>query len=138
MTSNLGGEVWYQENHISRDKVQEILQKQFRPEFLNRIDEIIIFHRLSVEDLHQIIEIQLKLMVDRIRDRGLSIQLEPAVIEYLAEVGYDPNFGARPLKRTIQREIMDPLAMKLLTSEIKDGQNIVVKREDDHLIFIVI
>jgi len=77
-------------------------------------------------------------MVDRIRDRGLSIQLEPAVIEYLAEVGYDPNFGARPLKRTIQREIMDPLAMKLLTSEIKDGQNIVVKREDDHLIFIVI
>ncbi|MDO9085637.1 MAG: ATP-dependent chaperone ClpB [Anaerolineaceae bacterium] len=136
MTSNLGGEVWYQEDNISRDKVQEILQKQFRPEFLNRIDEIIIFHRLSVEDLHQIIEIQLKLMVDRIKDRGLSIQLEPEVIDYLAEVGYDPNYGARPLKRTIQREIMDPLAMKLLTSEIKDGQNIVVKRENDHLIFI--
>jgi ATP-dependent Clp protease ATP-binding subunit ClpB len=137
MTSNLGGEVWYQEENITREMVQEILHKQFRPEFLNRIDEIIIFHRLSVEDLVKIIDIQLKLMVDRIKDRGLTVQLEPEAIEYLAEVGYDPNFGARPLKRTIQREIMDPLAMKILTSEIKDGQNIVVKREKDHLIFEV-
>ncbi len=135
MTSNLGGDIWYQQENVSREKVQDLLQASFRPEFLNRIDEIIIFHRLTKEDLHQIIKIQLDLMIDRIKDRGLKIDLDPDAIEYLAEVGYDPDYGARPLKRAIQRELMDPLAMKLLTSEIKDGQNILIKRDHDHLVF---
>jgi ATP-dependent Clp protease ATP-binding subunit ClpB len=135
MTSNLGGDIWYQQENVSREKVQDLLQASFRPEFLNRIDEIIIFHRLTREDLHQIIKIQLDMMIDRIKDRGLKIELAPEAIEYLAEVGYDPDYGARPLKRAIQRELMDPLAMKLLTSEIKDGQDIFIKRDHDHLTF---
>lgn len=135
MTSNLGGQLWYEHENINRDKVQEILKNHFRPEFLNRIDEIIIFHRLSKEDLHQIIEIQLKLLMNRLKERGLSISLNPEVYDYLADVGFDPNFGARPLKRAIQKEIMDPLAMKLLTSEIKDGQDVKVKIENGHLLF---
>jgi len=135
MTSNLGGEIWYQHDIINRDEVQEILQNHFRPEFLNRLDEIIIFHRLSKEDLHQIIKIQLELLMDRLKERGLTIKLEPEVFDYLAEVGYDPNFGARPLKRAIQREIMDPLAMKLLTSEIKDGHSVTISLVDGKLDF---
>ncbi len=135
MTSNLGGGIWYQEESISREKIQEILQNQFRPEFLNRIDEIIVFHRLSKEDLKQIIKIQLGLLTERLKERGLTITLDPQVYEYLSDVGYDPDFGARPLKRAIQREIMDPLAMKLLTSDIKDGQDVTVKLDQGRLVF---
>jgi len=135
MTSNLGGGIWYQAEKVSREKIQEILQSQFRPEFLNRIDEIIIFHRLSKEDLQQIIKIQLGFLTERLKERGLTITLEPEVFEYLADVGYDPDFGARPLKRAIQREIMDPLAMKLLTSQILDGQTIIISKDADHLVF---
>ncbi len=135
MTSNLGGGIWYQAEKVSREKIQEILQSQFRPEFLNRIDEIIVFHRLSKEDLQQIIKIQLGFLTERLKERGLTITLEPEVFEYLADVGYDPDFGARPLKRAIQREIMDPLAMKLLTSQILDGQTIIISKDADHLVF---
>jgi ATP-dependent Clp protease ATP-binding subunit ClpB len=135
MTSNLGGGIWYQEDNISMEKIHEILQNHFRPEFLNRIDEIITFHRLTRDDLKQIIKIQLGILTERLKDRGLTITLQPEVLEYLAEVGYDPDFGARPLKRSIQREIMDPLAMKLLTSEIKDGQEVVVSKDSNNLVF---
>ncbi|MDX9849831.1 MAG: ATP-dependent chaperone ClpB [Anaerolineaceae bacterium] len=135
MTSNLGGGIWYQEESISREKIQEILQNQFRPEFLNRIDEIIVFHRLSKENLKEIIKIQLGLLTERLKERGLTITLDPQVYEYLSDVGYDPDFGARPLKRAIQREIMDPLAMKLLTSDIKDGQDVTVKLDQGRLVF---
>jgi len=135
MTSNLGGGIWYQDENIRPEKVHEILQNHFRPEFLNRIDEIIIFHRLTKEDLKQIINIQLGLLTERLKERGLTIKLQPEVLEYLAEVGYDPDFGARPLKRSIQREIMDPLAMKLLTSEIKDGQEVIVSMDSGNLVF---
>ncbi len=135
MTSNLGGGIWYQEENIRPEKIHEILRNHFRPEFLNRIDEIIIFHRLTKDDLKQIIKIQLGLLTERLKDRGLKITLKPEVLEYLAEVGYDPDFGARPLKRSIQREIMDPLAMKLLTSEIKDGQEVVVSMDSGNLVF---
>ncbi|MBE0686743.1 MAG: hypothetical protein IH585_12200 [Anaerolineaceae bacterium] len=85
--------------------------------------------------MKQIIKIQLGLLTKRLKERGLTIRLEPEVMEYLAEVGYDPDFGARPLKRSIQREIMDPLAMKLLTSEIKDGQEIIISKDSDKLVF---
>lgn len=135
MTSNLGGGIWYQDENISTEKIHEILQNHFRPEFLNRIDEIITFHRLTKEDLKQIIKIQLGLLTERLKQRGLTITLQPEVLEYLAEVGYDPDFGARPLKRSIQREIMDPLAMKLLTSEIKDGQEVIVAMDSGKLTF---
>lgn len=135
MTSNLGGGIWYQDENISLEKVHEILQNHFRPEFLNRIDEIITFHRLTRDDLKQIIKIQLGFLTERLKDRGLTITLQPEVLEYLAEVGYDPEFGARPLKRSIQREIMDPLAMKLLTSEIKGGQEVVVSKDSNNLVF---
>jgi ATP-dependent Clp protease ATP-binding subunit ClpB len=135
MTSNLGGELWYQHDSINRDQIQEILKNHFRPEFLNRLDEIIIFHRLSKENLHEIIKIQVNLLMGRLKERGLTINLEPEVYDYLAAVGYDPNYGARPLKRAIQREIMDPLAMKLLTSEIKDGQDVTVSLKNGVLEF---
>jgi ATP-dependent Clp protease ATP-binding subunit ClpB len=135
MTSNLGGGIWYQDDQVSPEKIREILQNHFRPEFLNRIDEIITFHRLTKDDLKQIIQIQLGLLTERLKERGLTITLQPEVLEYLSEVGYDPDFGARPLKRSIQREIMDPLAMKLLTSDIKDGQVIVVSMDSGNLVF---
>ncbi len=135
MTSNLGGGIWYQDDNISPEKIHEILQNHFRPEFLNRIDEIITFQRLTRDDLKQIIKIQLGFLTERLKERGLTITLEPEVLDYLAEVGYDPDFGARPLKRSIQREIMDPLAMKLLTSEIKDGQEIVISMDNESLVF---
>lgn len=135
MTSNLGGDIWYQQAEVSREKIQEILQQHFRPEFLNRIDEIVVFHRLSEENLKEIIKIQLDLLDKRLEERGLRIQLDDDALEYLVETGYDPDFGARPLKRAIQREIMDPLALKLLSGEISDQQTVMISRGPNGLLF---
>jgi len=122
MTSNLGSDLWTQGERVSAQEVQGVLKAHFRPEFLNRIDEVVVFHSLSRENLVQIVDIQLARVAALLRDRGLGLEVSPAAKEYLAEVGWEPTFGARPLKRAIQRELQDPLAMRLLQGEFHAGQ----------------
>src|SRR6266511_1235789 len=138
MTSNLGSQ-WITEAGLSweniRERVMEAVRLHFRPELLNRIDEVVIFHPLGKDEIAGIVDIQLRLLQQRLADRKLSITLTPAAREYLAVKGYDPQFGARPLKRLIQREVQDVLAMKLLSGEIRDGDAIEVDRAAEGLEF---
>jgi ATP-dependent Clp protease ATP-binding subunit ClpB len=145
MTSNLGSELWMSSvaddgsvREVTREQVNRLLQAHFRPEFLNRVDEIVIFHQLTREDLVQIVDIQLARVAALMAGRGLTLQVEPEARGYLAEVGYDPDYGARPLKRTIQRELQDPLALKVVAGEVGEGDTVRVSRGADGLVFEVI
>ncbi|MHB8159032.1 MAG: hypothetical protein ACYDGS_00770 [Thermoleophilia bacterium] len=111
------------------------MKKHFKPEFLNRVDDIIIFHRLSEEQLREIVDIQVRDMTALLANRNIGINLTDAAKDYLAREGYDPAYGARPLKRLIQKEIQDVLAMKLLTGEFGEGQTVVVDFGDGGLVF---
>jgi len=141
MTSNLGSELWRtQENgsesyRAMRDTLTGILQAHFRPEFLNRIDEIVIFHPLERHHLAEIVAIQLQRVQALLEGRGFHLEVTPEAAEYLAEVGYDPDFGARPLKRAIQRELQDPLALRLLAGDFQPGETIQVRRGEEGLEF---
>jgi ATP-dependent Clp protease ATP-binding subunit ClpB len=135
MTSNLGNTLWEGGRSATRDEVQRVLAAHFRPEFLNRIDEIVIFHALGREHLAEIVDIQLRLAAARLKERGYTLEVSEAAREYLAEVGYDPDFGARPLKRAIQRELQDPLALRLLSGEFPEGSTIRVDRGAEGLEF---
>ncbi|MBX7245968.1 MAG: ATP-dependent chaperone ClpB [Candidatus Sumerlaeaceae bacterium] len=115
--------------------VREELRHHFRPEFLNRIDEIITFHALNREHVEKIISIQLKRVLDRLKDRNISLELSEAAKEFLAEEGYDPAYGARPLKRAIQKEILDPLSLLLLEGKFSDGDRISVGVDGNKLKF---
>ncbi len=133
MTSNLGSELWMstvenksQIKEVSRDQINRLLQAHFRPEFLNRVDEIVIFHPLTREDLTKIVDIQLERVAKLMEQRSLTLEVDPSAREYLADQGYDPDFGARPLKRTIQREVQDPLALKVVSGEITEGDTVRV------------
>jgi ATP-dependent Clp protease ATP-binding subunit ClpB len=140
MTSNIGSQRILQyrgdfEGEVydrMKEAVLDELRKQFRPEFLNRIDELIVFHSLTVEHLKQIVTIQLNGLQRRLADRQITLTLTEAAKEYLVQIGYDPAYGARPLKRTIQRELESPLAHKLLTGEVRDGQTVLVDYDDLH------
>jgi ATP-dependent Clp protease ATP-binding subunit ClpB len=138
MTSNLGTEVWGDEaepQDAAEDKIRELLTQHFRPEFLNRIDEIIIFHRLSKDDLKKIVEIQLQRAAERLIEKGYGLQVTDEAKEYLAQVGYNPIYGARPLKRAIQRELQDPLSLRLLSGDFRAGEIIQVDCGTDGLVF---
>jgi ATP-dependent Clp protease ATP-binding subunit ClpB len=135
MTSNLGNQLWEGGRSVSRDEVTAILQAQFRPEFLNRIDEIVTFHRLEREQLQLIVEIQLRRVADLLAQRGFDLEVSPDAIQFLTEVGYNPDFGARPLKRAIQRELQDPLALKIISGEFLEGEMIRVERGEEGLEF---
>lgn len=135
MTSNLGSQLWEVGRKVTRDEITQVLQAHFRPEFLNRIDEIVVFHHLSREHLADIVDIQLKRMEAMVAERGYHLDVTPAAREYLAEVGYNPDFGARPLKRAIQRELQDPLALRILSGEFSEGDTIRVDRGPDALTF---
>ncbi len=135
MTSNLGSELWLTNRAVERSEVMGVLQRHFRPEFLNRVDEIVVFHSLSREDLQEIVNIQLQHVSHLLEERGYQLEITPEALTYLAEVGFDPNFGARPLKRAIQREVQDPLAMQVLSGEIHPGETIRVERGPDGLEF---
>ncbi|HKE70104.1 MAG TPA: ATP-dependent chaperone ClpB [Nocardioidaceae bacterium] len=128
MTSNLGA-------GASEEQVLAAVRAHFKPEFLNRIDEIVVFHRLSREHIAQIVDIQVAQLATRLADRGLTLELTPAAREHIATVGYDPDFGARPLKRVLQREVADPIALKLLQGDFRDGDTIVVDASPDGLVF---
>jgi len=135
MTSNLGNQLWEGGREVTRDEITGILQAHFRPEFLNRIDEIVVFHPLSREHIGEIVNIQLKRVSELLADRGFALEVSEAAREYLAEVGYDPDFGARPLKRAIQRELQDPLALSILAGELQEGELVRVDRGVEGLTF---
>ncbi len=135
MTSNLGNQLWEGGRRVTRDEIQRVLQGHFRPEFLNRIDEIVVFHPLTREHLAKIVDIQLRHVADLLAQRGFILEVSEAAREYLAEVGYDPDYGARPLKRAIQRELQDPLALQILAGEFREGDIIRVDRGPEGLTF---
>ncbi len=131
MTSNLGAEflVSLAENQdvdVVRDQVMAVVRANFRPEFLNRVDEIILFHRLKRDQMGTIVDIQMVRLQKLLDERKVTIELSPEARNWLADKGYDPAFGARPLKRVIQKNVQDPLAEKLLAGEIKDGDKLRV------------
>jgi ATP-dependent Clp protease ATP-binding subunit ClpB len=140
MTSNLGNELWFggpnQAASVpTRDQITQMLKDHFKPEFLNRIDEIVVFHRLDRSNLAQIVDIQLKRVDALIHERGQKLEVTAGAREYLADIGYDPDFGARPLKRAIQTHLLDPLAMKMLAGDFKEGDSILVDRGTQGLVF---
>jgi ATP-dependent Clp protease ATP-binding subunit ClpB len=136
MTSNLGSELWQDgKAEAGRDQITAVLRQHFRPEFINRIDEIVVFHRLTKDQLEKIVDIQLERVNHLIAEKGYKLEIDPDARRFLADSGYDPDFGARPLKRAIQRELQDPLAMKILSGEILPGSTIRVTRGKDGLEF---
>ena len=138
MTSNLGSYVF---NDVTagdeerREKVMAEVRATFRPEFLNRVDEIIVFSSLGRDDIARIVDIQLRALQERLAPRRLTVELTEAARDYLADRGFDPAYGARPLKRLIQREIQDTLAMRLLAGESREGDTIVIDRGNGGLEF---
>ncbi|MDD3249591.1 MAG: AAA family ATPase, partial [Smithellaceae bacterium] len=129
MTSNVGSG-WIQDPSLSeeegRNRSMEALRATFKPEFLNRIDDIIMFHCLTLDDIHRIVGIQLGLIDKRLKERKLSIELTDEAKKYIAEEGYSPVYGARPLKRSLQKLVLDPLAMDILAGKFTEGDHIVV------------
>jgi ATP-dependent Clp protease ATP-binding subunit ClpB len=139
MTSNLGSELWMKHTEtVQRDQITRILQAHFRPEFLNRIDEIVVFHPLAREHIEKIAVLQVERVARLIADRGYQLEVTPEALQFLAEVGYDPDFGARPLKRALQRELQDPLSVHVLSGDFKPGDTIRVERVPDGLNFVAI
>src|SRR5260370_37057095 len=104
------------------NRVQDELKQHFRPEFLNRVDDVIVFHQLTQDEIFQIVDLMIAKVEDRLKDRDMGIELTPSAKKLLAERGYDPVLGAKPLRRTIQREIEDPLSEKILFGEVKARQ----------------
>ncbi len=137
MTSNLGSQ--YIQEVVDPDelkrKIDEVTKLHFRPEFLNRVDEIVIFNRLSMEDIEKIVDIQVAHLQRRVAEHGITLELTDAAKELIALEGYDPVFGARPLKRVIQKKLQDGLALKILQGEIKDGDGVVVDAKDGNITF---
>jgi len=137
LTSNIGSQ------HIMEDlpkeernrRVQEALRGHFRPEFLNRIDEIIIFDRLDEGQITRIVDIQLQRLLERLQKQNITLTLTAAAKKLLGQEGYDPAYGARPLKRVIQREILDPLSLEILDGKFHEGDHITAEAKDGHLIF---
>ena len=136
MTSNLGGAI-YQDAGVSAEKrrvaILDDVRAFFRPEFVNRIDEIVVFDPLGPGEVRAIVDLQLDLLARRLRDRSLGLDVTDPAREALARRGYDAAFGARPLKRLIQREVQDPLALRLLSGEIREGETVVVDADGDEL-----
>ena len=129
MTSNLGAELLVnqpegEDTDKVRDQVMAIVRASFRPEFLNRIDEIILFHRLQKSEMSRIVDIQMKRLAKLLEERKITIALEPSARTWLADKGWDPAYGARPLKRVIQKSVQDPLAELILSGRIKDGEKV--------------
>jgi ATP-dependent Clp protease ATP-binding subunit ClpB len=140
MTSNIGSQYIQDlasDEELMRKRVMEALHGHFRPEFLNRVDDIIIFHSLRLEDIKKIVDIQLIRFARRLEERRMHIDLTDAARQYLAERGFDPAFGARPLKRAIQTHLTNPLAMALLRGEYRAGSVIDVDVAGDELSFAV-
>ena len=145
MTSNIGspiiqeyfnvGNLTPKEHAEMENKVKLELRAHFRPEFLNRVDDIIIFHSLQREQLIRIVDIQLERVAKRLQQQNLQLELDPSAKALIAQEGYDPQFGARPLKRSIQEHLLDPLATQLLEGKFKPGDRIRATAHDSELVF---
>jgi ATP-dependent Clp protease ATP-binding subunit ClpB len=139
MTSNVGSQYILDVagNQVEMERrVMEAMRQIFRPEFLNRVDDIVIFHALSRQHLKEIIEIQLGHLRSLLLNREITVELTDAAKEFIIEQGYDPAYGARPLKRTIQRRIQDPLALRILQGDVLDGDHVIVEKNGDKLVFV--
>ena len=137
MTSNLGSEFidpGLPESAVE-SRVMEAVRSHFRPEFLNRIDDIVVFNRLTLADMRHIVELQLDSMQRRLEDKGLSLTLSEKALDHLAETGFDPMYGARPLKRLLQKEVADRIALGILDGEWNEGDRISGDVVDDGLAF---
>jgi ATP-dependent Clp protease ATP-binding subunit ClpB len=140
MTSNLGSEYLVnqpegEDSDQVRDQVMGIVRAHFRPEFLNRVDEIILFHRLKREHMGKIVDIQMQRLAKLLMDRKITLKLDDTAKEWLGKKGYDPAYGARPLKRVIQKYVQDPLAEMLLEGKIHDGDKVEITAGKDGLMF---
>ncbi|MBA3451282.1 MAG: AAA family ATPase, partial [Chloroflexia bacterium] len=137
MTSNLGStyimSLGEADEEEMRARVMDALRGNFRPEFLNRIDEVIIFKPLSQDQIGEIVEIQLDQINERLAERQMHLEVTPAARNWLAERGYEPAFGARPLKRLIQRKVLDRLARMVLSGELRDGETAIVDSDGEEL-----
>ncbi len=149
MTSNIGSDIIAREASLGfvagdeeksqretlREKVMAVLKENFRPEFLNRIDEIIIFNYLGKLEIKKIVELELAKVRQRLEEKKIEIKVTEKVKEFLAERGFDPNLGARPLKRVIQREVLDPLSLKIVSGRVREGESVIVDFEQGKIIF---
>ncbi|HUP28158.1 MAG TPA: AAA family ATPase, partial [Chloroflexia bacterium] len=134
MTSNIGSQYIVdlgpgQEEEI-RSRVTEALRTHFRPEFLNRIDDVVIFQQLSLAELSRIVDLQLERVRKRLAERHITLEVTPAAVEMLGNEGFDPVYGARPLKRVIQHRVLDQLAIEMLDGAIRDGDTVIVDVSD--------
>jgi ATP-dependent Clp protease ATP-binding subunit ClpB len=140
MTSNLGSEFLVnqpegEDTGAVREQVMGMVRAHFRPEFLNRVDEIILFHRLKREHMGRIVDIQIQRLAKLLEDRKIVVQLDAKARDWLAERGYDPAYGARPLKRAIQKAVQDPLAELILSGKVKDGDKVAVSADRNGVTF---
>jgi len=138
MTSNIGSQ-YFSDFNMSKQVIEENLKRQlrqhFRPEFLNRLDEIIIFDNLSLDNIKDIVDIQMGIVKKRLKDKKIEVELTPSAREYIAEKGFSPEYGARPLKRTIQKLIVNPLSMKVIQGEFGEGDKIVIDAKGREIVF---
>jgi ATP-dependent Clp protease ATP-binding subunit ClpA len=148
MTSNVGSDIIAKEAPLGflaeekiaqkeslKEKVMAALKENFRPEFLNRIDEIIIFNYLSKSEIRKIVDLELERVSQRLKDKKITIEVTKSAKELLAEKGFDPNLGARPLKRVIQRLLLDPLSLEIVSGKIKEGEKIIADLENGKIVF---
>jgi ATP-dependent Clp protease ATP-binding subunit ClpC len=148
MTSNVGAELIKRQTAMGfgavsgaesyeqmRDKILEESKRVFKPEFLNRLDDMIVFHTLSREDLVRIVDLEVGKVVERVKAKDIKIQVDPTAVEFLIDKGYDPTYGARPMRRAVEKYLEDPFAEELLRSNIKSGDTVVVHAEGDKLAF---
>jgi len=139
MTSNVGSQWIYElggkDNKEMESRVMDALRSTFRPEFLNRVDEIVIFNSLGTEEIKKIVDIQIAYLSRRLEGNKIALELTDRAREFLAKTGFDPVYGARPLKRTIQHMIQDPLAVKILDGSVKDGDRVTVDVEKGEVVF---
>jgi len=134
LTSNLGSHALVDpllDDSAKRDQVMSIVRQSFKPEFLNRLDDVIVFDALSLAELTRIVDLQIAALATRLAGRRLTLEVTPTALEWLALTGYDPAYGARPLRRLVQTAIGDQLARALLAGEIRDGDTVLVDLGDD-------
>jgi ATP-dependent Clp protease ATP-binding subunit ClpA len=123
------------EKKALKDKVMDALKETFKPEFLNRIDEIIIFNHLGSEEIKKIVDIELAKVQKRLKEKDININITDSAKSFIAKEGFDPNLGARPLKRVIQRKILDPLSLKIVIGEINSGDIVTVDFKNGEIVF---
>ena len=149
MTSNVGAELIKKQTMLGfgapklddnydamRDKIMEETKRVFKPEFLNRLDDIIVFHTLTKPDLVKIVDLEMNKVIARIKIKDIHLTLDPSAQEFLIEKGYDPTYGARPMRRAVERFLEDPMAEELLRGNIKPGDSVTVKRDGEKLAFV--